>query len=279
MTNKVFIYALSNEINDLLGTCSKVVEDTSEVFEALENGDLSLTIETAYQGDFEKLKQHANATVLKLKEVIELDIQEIVNLAKNGDLTARINTQGKTGFFATLSEGINDLSEECDVVFDNTAIVAKALAEGDLTRNIEGQYKGIYADVVGNINGSISQIATLVEAINNAAGVVSQSSVVIENNNLNLEGKAGEQSDSVMAALETMNVLTQQIIATANRAESANTMSTQASKVASDGGNVVEQLIVAMDAIVEASDKINSIVGLNKRDFVSDKFIGTECGC
>ena len=47
----------------------------------LAKGDLSETITQEYQGSFNQLKQDANATISKIKQVIEGDIQAIVDAA------------------------------------------------------------------------------------------------------------------------------------------------------------------------------------------------------
>lgn len=257
-----FYLELSNGINQLLDTCSQVVEDTSNTFESLAQGDLSASIETEYQGQFDALKKHANATIAKLGDVIEKDIQKIVDNAKHGDLNARIDVRSKQGFFESLSTGINELADVCGEVFDNTAQVAKTLAKGDLTRQIEGDYEGIYADVVGNINDSITQIKNLINRIHTAADVVAQSSVVIATNNQQLEAQTAEQTASVQKASNTMATLSRQIIETANRAEASNAMASDARVIATQGGEVMGQLITAMNTIVESSDKIDSIVEL-----------------
>lgn len=257
-----FYLDLSSGINDLVSTCQQVVDDTGRVFESLAKGDLNSTIETTYQGEFEQLKRHANTTVSKLKQVIEQDIQTIVDDAKHGNLSARISDNNKYGFFAELSSGINELTQICGQVFEDTASVAKALSQGDLTQTISGEYDGIFAEVVLNINQSVTQIKSLISSINQSANIVTQGSESIANSNQELELKAATQLQSVQSSSHTMEDMSKQIIATANSAENAFLTANDAKGIAIDGGKVVDNLVSAIDEISESSEKVKGILGL-----------------
>jgi methyl-accepting chemotaxis protein len=73
---------------------------------------------------------------------VEREIDGIVEAARAGDLSQRIELQGKEGFFRDLGEGINDLIGVVDRVFDDIARVMGHMAQGDLTRSIDGDYQG-----------------------------------------------------------------------------------------------------------------------------------------
>ena len=103
LDNKVGFYKkLSGSINELVDVSERVVDDTVRVFGALAQGDLSQKIESNYSGSFDQLKQDANATIEKIRQVIEGDIQALVDAARRGDLSQRIDLGDKSGFFGSV---------------------------------------------------------------------------------------------------------------------------------------------------------------------------------
>ena len=100
---------LSSSINDLVSINEEVVDDTVRVLSAMSKGDLTQQIERDYSGAFKQLKDDANQTTQMLRRVIEGDIQALIDAAKSGDLSKRIDLEDKNGFFNSLSSGINEL--------------------------------------------------------------------------------------------------------------------------------------------------------------------------
>ena len=76
----------------------------------------------------------------QLNSAIEVDIQTLVDQAKNGDLSQRIDLTDKTGFFKTLSEGVNDLVTESEQIVGDTSRIFSALSRGDLKQRIEHNF-------------------------------------------------------------------------------------------------------------------------------------------
>lgn len=106
--------------------------------------------------------------------MIEKDIQQIVDAAKGGDLSKRIELEAKDGFFRTLSESINELVDINDKVTGNVAQIATNLTDGVLTQRIDEDYSGVFGVVVDNINESADRIAGIIggvkEIVNEVTG-------------------------------------------------------------------------------------------------------------
>ncbi|BCO29388.1 hypothetical protein MIZ03_4311 [Rhodoferax lithotrophicus] len=66
----------------------------------------------------------------------ENEVAEIVTAAANGDLSRRVNLQGKTGFFGVLATAMNQLIDTSEGVITDTAKALDALSQGDLTHRI-----------------------------------------------------------------------------------------------------------------------------------------------
>ncbi len=75
--------------------------------------------------------------------LIEREVAEIVRAASSGDLSKRIEEQGKEGFFAALSVGLNKLLNTTQDALDTTSEVLNRVAKGDLTKTVTEDYQGI----------------------------------------------------------------------------------------------------------------------------------------
>ena len=78
---------------------------------------------------------------------VEKEVAGIVESAAHGDFSQRLGLEGKTGFFANLSTGMNQLLDTSEQGLSDVAGVLAAFAEGDLTQRIERDYQGLFGKV------------------------------------------------------------------------------------------------------------------------------------
>ncbi|MCF6354553.1 MAG: methyl-accepting chemotaxis protein [Candidatus Polarisedimenticolaceae bacterium] len=135
--------------------------EIAEIANNIANGELNLDIDS----NVEHVGAYAAMVKMqsRLAEVIENDIQSIVDSARNGDLSQRVPMEGKEGFYAKLSEGVNDLLEVSESVIDDTVRVFGALAQGDLSESITKDYKGSFNQLKQDANATINKIREVIE--------------------------------------------------------------------------------------------------------------------
>ncbi|MCF6282336.1 MAG: methyl-accepting chemotaxis protein [Candidatus Polarisedimenticolaceae bacterium] len=253
---------LSTGINDLMEVSDSVVNDTVRVFGALARGDLSETITQDYQGSFNQLKQDANATNQKIKQVIEGDIQAIIDAAQVGDLNRRIDLQGKEGFFRELSSGINELLNTLSQVFEEVASVMGTMANGDMTEAMTGDYKGQFAEVKNDINKTRDNLEDIVSQLRDSSAQINTSSEEITAGNTSLSNRTEQQASALEETASSMEELTSTVRNNSDNAQQANKLATVARETAEHGGKVVGNAVQAMGEINTASNKIAEIIGV-----------------
>ncbi len=257
-----FYKDLSEGINELVDVSERVITDTQRVFSALAHGDLNQQIESHYRGSFEQLKQDANATTAKIRQVIEDDIQPLIDAARNGDLSQRIEISGKSGFFKTLSSGINELVGTVDNVFLDVSNTMASLAEGDLTNPIESAYQGSFGEVKQNINITMVNLEQTVTRLRETSALINTGSEEISGGNANLSARTEQQASSLEETASAMEELTSTVRNNADNAQQANQLASNARQTAQRGGEVVAQAASAMDAINDSSRKIAEIISV-----------------
>jgi methyl-accepting chemotaxis protein len=103
---------------------------------------------------------------------IEREIEEIVNYVKVGRLDKRLALADKHGFFAKLSEGINELTDVIERVFKDVGSTMESMAEGDLTNRIDSDYQGVYLNCKNDINATIDKLSEIFGKVNESASFI-----------------------------------------------------------------------------------------------------------
>lgn len=244
-----FYHELSNSINQLVTVSDNVISDTFQVFSAMDRGDLSQLITREYEGTFKQLKQNANASVTKLKKVIEQDIQEMVLASRSGNLNERISLEDKEGFYFLLSQSINELVEVSDQVIQETSLVIAAMTEGDLSKQVEQKYQGQFGKLVEDTNLMVDQLTHIIGQIQTAAIRVSTGADEIAKGNFDLSKRTELQAATLEETSANTEHMTHSVKQSSQYANDAKEAANLASIKANEGGEVVANAVVAMDSI------------------------------
>ncbi|MDP2000348.1 MAG: hypothetical protein Q8K22_12240, partial [Rhodoferax sp.] len=101
--------------------------------------------------------------------VTEQQIDALVQSAAQGEFSQRLSTAGKTGFFANLSQGMNQLMTTSEQGLSDIADVLAAFAEGDLTHRITRDYSGLFAKVKDSANATAENLTRVIGEVHAAA--------------------------------------------------------------------------------------------------------------
>lgn len=257
-----FYKNISQSVNELIDISEQVVSDTSRIFSAMSEGNLSERIDKSYQGAFNQLKVDANSTMEKLNRIINVELQSLVQGACDGNLSKRISLDNKNGFYLTLSKDLNTLIESLESVFSDMGEVLEAMSNGDLSQSVTTDYKGCFNELKQNANQTISTINETVRNLLSVGDVLSGGADKIESGNNDLSNRTQAQA----AALEETAASLEEISATvkfnANNTKQADKLASSARNCAERGDVVVGQAITAMNDINSSSNKISEIISV-----------------
>ncbi|MCO4857255.1 methyl-accepting chemotaxis protein [Herbaspirillum sp. WGmk3] len=140
--------------------------------------------------------------------------------------------------------------------------VASAVAEGDLTQQIEANTKdetGMLLSALKTMNGNLHRI---VSQVREGTDTINTASSEIATGNLDLSSRTEEQAGALEETASSMEQLTSTVKQNAENARQANNLAVVASDVAIHGGGVVDQVVQTMGEINQASRKIVDIIGV-----------------
>ncbi|MDQ7048021.1 MAG: PAS domain-containing protein [Enterobacterales bacterium] len=205
-----FFLRLAEGLNSLVGVVDGAVNETTKMLNALAKGDLSVSIQGEYSGSFDQIKQSSNATLGKLKSVID-EIKVLVDAANKGELDKRVTMQGKSGFFEELSEGLNSLVSVVDGAVGETTRMLQAIADGELTDKMQGDYHGAFAQIKNSVNNTVDKLVEVVDKLRQrATSVMDGSNDVLQGNTI-MKKRTEEQASGLEETAATMQEMTEMI--------------------------------------------------------------------
>ena len=193
---------------------------------------------------------------------IEREIDGVVEGAVDGDFSRRISVENKEGFHKNLAICMNALCDRIDQVTNDLGRVLAALSRGDLTTQIENDYKGRFGEIREHTNTTVAQLASIVKAIKESTGEIDNSVNEIAAGTEDLAGRTEQQASNLEETAASMEEMAATVKQNAENAQQANQLTGNTNSLAARGGNVVEEAVEAMASIEESSQKISDIIGV-----------------
>jgi methyl-accepting chemotaxis protein len=193
---------------------------------------------------------------------VEREVSNIVENASRGNLDDRISLDGKSGFFAVLSERINGLLKTTHEALQGTSDVLGRVARGDLTQQIDRDYEGIFGQLKGDTNTTVERLREVVGRIKEATEAINTAAQEIAAGNQDLSSRTEEQASSLEETASSMEQLNATVKQNAESARQANELAGTSNEIATRGGQMVKQVVETMTGIQTSSKKIADIVGV-----------------
>jgi methyl-accepting chemotaxis protein len=192
---------------------------------------------------------------------IEREVASVVGAAAGGDLAVRMQSEGKTGFYALLAGNLNELISKVDQGIREIRKVLGALAQGDLSRTIDVRMDGVFGEMKADTNATIQRLREIVGQIQAAADSINTAAGEISAGNMDLSNRTEQQASSLEQTASSMTELTATVQQNAESARQADVLAAGAAEVAVKGGEVVDGVVRVMGEISTASKQIGDIIG------------------
>ncbi|HEX5755784.1 MAG TPA: methyl-accepting chemotaxis protein [Arenimonas sp.] len=244
--------------NQLVGDHIAVNLRVIEILSHYADGDLTLDME-ALPGE----KARITETVARAKanlQRINQQIQHLVDAAAAGDYSARGEADSFHHDFRRMVEGLNSVMATGDASLAEVSRVLNALADGDLTQQMQGDARGVFARIRDDVERTNQRLSEIVGGIKHAADAINTAAREIASGNQDLSSRTEEQAASLEETASSMEELTSTVKQNAENARQANQLAVGASEVAVKGGEVVSQVVTTMDDINASSSKIVDII-------------------
>ncbi|WP_284448900.1 methyl-accepting chemotaxis protein [Pseudoxanthomonas mexicana] len=190
------------------------------------------------------------------------EIKRLAMAASAGDFSQRGDVDKYRHDFRDMVGGLNHLMETTDGNLAEVSELLKAIARGDLTARMEGDFHGVFASMRDDANATVAQLTDIVGRIQEASGSINTAAGEIASGNLDLSRRTEQQAANLEETAASMEELTSTVRQNAESARQANQLSIGAASVASQGGEVVGKVVTTMRDIEHSSKKIADIISV-----------------
>ncbi|MEG0194743.1 MAG: methyl-accepting chemotaxis protein [Stenotrophomonas sp.] len=193
---------------------------------------------------------------------INTQIQQLASAAAAGDFSQRGDAQRFDHDFRLMIEQLNSMMQVADGNLGQLSQLLQAIAAGDLTARMDGQFHGVFARMRDDANTTVTQLTQIVSQIQASTSSITLAAGEIASGNSDLSRRTEQQAANLEETAASMEELTSTVRQNAEHARQANQLAIGAHGVASQGGEVVGQVVTTMSAIEASSKKIAEIISV-----------------
>ncbi|HCL11446.1 MAG TPA: methyl-accepting chemotaxis protein, partial [Alteromonas sp.] len=140
--------------------------------------------------------------------------------------------------------------------------VMLALSKGSLTSRLEREYEGEFEQLAQSVNDFVANLSSIIHEIRSGSETINNASAEIAKGNADLSSRTEQQASSLEETASSMEEITSTVQLNADNAKQANGLASEASRVAIDGGKLIEQVVGTMADINQSAKKIEDIIGV-----------------
>ncbi|WP_313139463.1 methyl-accepting chemotaxis protein [Stenotrophomonas sp.] len=236
------------------------IVDAIEVLNEYAQGDLRRDARRL-PGSRAMLHESMDAAKASL-HAINQDIQRLARAAAAGDFSARGDAGAYRHDFQRMIVDLNQLMETADGSLKALSVVLGAMAEGDLSRRLQGDYQGVFAAMQRDTNRTAENLSGIVQRIQTAAASIASGSDEIAAGNADLSRRTESQAANLEETAASMEELTSTVRQNAEHAQHANAASRSAGDAVQRTARAVQDVVQVMQQIDASSQRIGEMVGL-----------------
>ncbi|MGZ8159140.1 MAG: methyl-accepting chemotaxis protein [Methylobacter sp.] len=234
--------------NDAFVNVAEPLKVTSGYIDQIAKGVIPQPITTDYKGEYLVIRDNLNGLVKLMGDLLtQTDI--VIQAAANGELDKRANAGMFQGGWNQLVEGVNKTLDGIILPVNEAVGVLIEMEKGDLTRIVNGNYKGQLKDFKDTVNNTIAKLSQVICEVNDAASNIASVSEELSATAQSMSQATSEQAASVEETSASVEQMSASINQNTENAKVTDGMATQASSEAVQGGEAVKETVSAMKSI------------------------------
>ncbi len=250
--------ALLRGINDTLDAVIKPVQEAIGIMQDYAKGDLSRQMralpgkQITLTNGLEGIHRNLHALIAEGKT--------LAKAAEEGQLHVRGNAEQFAGSYREIIQGINSTIENIVKPLNEAVNCLSRIAEGDLTRAVQGDYQGDYAVMKKALDETLDAMNKLLGRVSKTVDEVANGAQQVSSASQSLSDGATRQASSLEQMTASMNEIGSQTRQNAENAQEANQLSSATRDNAEEGNKQMKRMLSAMNEIKKSSDDIHKII-------------------
>jgi HAMP domain-containing protein/signal transduction histidine kinase/ActR/RegA family two-component response regulator len=237
---------LTDNVNVMASNLTSQVRGIAKVVTAVADGDLSQKFVVEAKGEIAELAD----TINNMTDALRTFADQVTTVAREvgheGTLGGQAHVPGVGGTWRDLTDNVNMLAGNLTNQVRNIALVATAIANGDLSQKITVEAKGEILELKNTLNAMVDQLRTFAREVTRVSREVGT------------EGKLGGQA-SVPGVAGTWQELTESVNVMAGNLTSQVRGIARVVTAVADGDLAQKLVLEARGEIAELADTINDM--------------------
>lgn len=186
-------------------------------------------------------------------------INRLVDAAHSGDFSTLQVGDSKDHAYVELATNINNMLETTGNTINTVVETLEGLAHGDLSHNIEGDYRGVFERLQNSVNATITKLSDVIGVVKTNADSSANAAVEVSSTATDMGQGSSEQAASLEEISSSMEQMSSNIRQSADNACQTEQIAQKAAEDAAESGNKVGMAVNAMKEIAEKISIIEDI--------------------
>ncbi|NNC31293.1 HAMP domain-containing protein [Longimicrobium terrae] len=169
---------LTDNVNQLAGNLTVQLRDVSAVATAIADGDLTRKITVEAAGEILQIKEVINSMVDRLSIFADEVTRVAREVGTEGVLGGQAEVPNVAGTWKDLTDSVNFMASNLTGQVRNIALVATAIANGDLSQKITVDVKGEMLELKNTINTMVDRLSVFADEVTRVAREVGTEGVL-----------------------------------------------------------------------------------------------------
>ncbi|CAN7621542.1 methyl-accepting chemotaxis protein [Pararhizobium sp. LjRoot238] len=228
-----------------------------------EIGEMARAVEVFKQNGIKVREMNAQEAALQAKSAdLQSSIGKVVSAAVAGDFTQRIDRDYDNADLNRFAAQVNELVSSVDRGIAETRRVVSALAEGDLTESMRGEFHGAFGELKENVNVTMANLRSVLGEVRTAIDTINGGAGEMRTASGDLSKRTEQQAASLEETSSALEEITVAVKSSTERATEASHMVDEARRSTEQSSAVVKDAVSAMGRIEQASGEIGQIINV-----------------
>ncbi len=238
-----------------------ISEDINSMINAAIKGELDYAIDSAsYRGDWNNIVNGLNTVLRTVKQPL-ISVSNTLKQLAEGNFKVKIN-ESFSGEFEVMKNNLNYTIETVSDYIEDISDILIKLSEQDLSVEINKNYIGDFETIQNALNLILSNFNGLLREIGNSANSVSDKAKNISGNSSKLVEGVVSQNNSVHELNSMIKNISENSAVNSEKSQKVNEIALAAQNSAIEGSKKMEDMLIAMKDINDASESISNIIGV-----------------
>jgi methyl-accepting chemotaxis protein len=228
-----------------------------------EIGDMARAVDVFKQNGLRVREMNAQEHRMKQRcDELQQSIGAVCAAAIAGDFTQRIDKDFEFPDLNAFARSMNDLVRSIDAGLAETRRVIASLSDGDLTEAMRGQFQGAFAELQGNVNGTMQVLRQVVAEVRSSIDQIQSGSGELRFASDDLAKRTEQQAAALEETSSALEEITSAVRQSTTTALDATRMVDEARRSTEESSSVVGDAVAAMGRIEQASGEIGQIINV-----------------